>query len=481
MKFLLRSESAIVDRFKRHWSSKELEAEIARRASTLRQNGVSERSIVALVHGGTAQFIADLFAIWMCGGTAACLDPSLTQNELDNLISFMQPTAVLTGHGQTKTVQSRCTFDLSEKIETTQTIVAADSKLDDPALLLFTSGTTGKPKGVLLSFRAVLARTALNAEIIGRAVLSKTLLTLPTHFGHGLIGNLLTPLLSGGTVVIPAAGVSLVQNLADIIDENEITFLSSVPVLWQSVFLGSGRAPKRNTLARVHVGSAPLSSKLWQAIGDWAKCEVVNCYGITEASNWIAGASSDNGFGDGKVGRVWGGRAAVCDVNGTIMPDGEGEIVVQTPSLMLGYFQRPDLTTSVLANGWYRTGDVGTIDKSGAITLSGRANDQINRAGFKIHPADIDMLLEGHPSIVEACCFGEPDPVSNEIVSVAVRLAEGANETRKSLRLWCQTRIRKQAVPERWYFVEKIPRTERGKINREKVRQGIAQKLQLEV
>jgi acyl-coenzyme A synthetase/AMP-(fatty) acid ligase len=173
---------------------------------------------------------------------------------------------------------------------------------------------------------------------------------------------------------------------------------------------------------------------------------------------------------------VWGGRAAIRNENGTISLEGEGEIVVQTPALMLGYFQRPDLTASVLSNGWYRTGDVGIIDASGAIILKGRAKDEINRAGFKIHPADIDMLLESHPSIKESCCFGEPDPVSNEVVSVAVRLASGANETRESLRVWCKTRIRPQAIPERWYFVDEIPRTERGKINRERIRQSIARK-----
>src|ERR1700694_5727835 len=155
---------------------------------------------------------------------------------------------------------------------------------------------------------------------------------------------------------------------------------------------------------------------------------------LTEASNWIAGASSNDGFRDGQVGRVWGGCAAVRSEDGVISLKGEGEIVVQTPALMLGYFQRPDLTASVLSNGWYRTGDVGTIEASGVIILKGRAKDEINRAGLKIQPADIDMLLEKHPSVEESCCFGEPDPISGEVVAVAVRLAEGVSETAASLR-----------------------------------------------
>jgi oxalate---CoA ligase len=461
---------------RRHWSSKDLDAEVTRRSLILRQHGVRDRSIVAILHGGTAHFVADLLAVWACDATAACLDPGLTGGELSNLISFMQPAVMLTkGAPSTTNFSSALTIDLSVASATSKTVQVTDGSLDNPALLLFTSGTTGTPKGVLLSFRAVLARTALNAEVIGRSALSKALVTLPTHFGHGLIGNMLTPLLSGGTIFIPPLGVPLAQTLAELIDQHDIRFLSSVPVLWQLVLLSSRHRPKKNTLVRVHVGSAPLSSTLWQAIADWTGCEVVNCYGITETSNWISGSSSLEGFHDGRVGRVWGGRAAVRDTNGAISLDGVGEIVVQTPALMLGYFRRPDLTESVLSAGWYRTGDIGTIDPSGAIILKGRAKDEINRAGFKIHPADIDMLLEGHSSIQEACCFGEPDAVSGEIVSVAVRLASGACETPASLKAWCADRIRRQAIPERWYFVDKIPRTERGKINRERVRQSLAQ------
>jgi fatty-acyl-CoA synthase len=150
-----------------HWSFKELKAEVTKRSIVLFHNGVSERSIVAILHGGSAHFIADLLAVWSCGATAACLDRRLTPPELNTLISFMQPAAILVGHGQsTAKLQSRFTVDLSAESVTAKSLPAVDSDLDDPALLLFTSGTTGKPKGVLLSFRALLSRVALNTEIM---------------------------------------------------------------------------------------------------------------------------------------------------------------------------------------------------------------------------------------------------------------------------------------------------------------------------
>jgi len=446
--------------------------ELTRRSSILYQNGVSERRIVAILHGGTANFVIDLLAVWACGATAACLDSTLTSSELSNLISFMQPAAVLIRAGQGTADVQKLTIDLSTTSSVSHTSRTNRSDLDQPALLLFTSGTTGTPKGVLLSFRAIFSRVALNAEVIGRNILLRSLLTLPTHFGHGLIGNVLTPLMSGGTVVMPTLGLPLAQNLSELIDEHNVTFLSSAPVLWQ-LALKSARTPRKGTLRRLHVGSAPLSSTLWRNIVDWAGCEVVNCYGITECSNWIAGASSNDGIVDGRVGRVWGGRAAICNDNGVISPEGEGQIIVQTPALMLGYFKQPDVTASVLSNGWYYTGDVGTIGASGEIILKGRIKDEINRAGFKIRPSDIDLLLENHPSVQEACCFGEPDPISGETVSVAVHLADGASQTAESLKAWCADRLRQPAVPERWYFVDEIPRTGRGKISREKVREAL--------
>ena len=244
----------------RHWSSIELQIEVARRSSILSKGGVSPRSIVAISQASGAHFIADLLAVWACGATAACLDPALTPNELQNLIAFMRPVAVLVrGDPRLSIAQYTWVSDLSLTSPGSPTPALAESNLDDPALLLFTSGTTATPKGVLLSFRAILARIALNAAAIGRNTFSKTLATLPVHFGHGLIGNILTPLISGGSVVIPTLGISLARSLADIVDQQEITFLTSVPLFWRMALKLSQR-PRKGTLRRVHVGSAPLSA-----------------------------------------------------------------------------------------------------------------------------------------------------------------------------------------------------------------------------
>lgn len=441
------------------WDSRTLADAVGTRALELAKAGVAPGATVAITHGGTAHFFADLFAVWSCGAAAACLDPTLTAAERDNVIAFCKPALVL---GENRAVTASA-----------KPPPRKDQSLENTALILFTSGTTGAPKGVALPFRAILARLALNQYEIGRDTLARTLVTLPTHFGHGLIGNALTPLTAGGDIVLVPRGLTLAQSLGKLIDEHRITFITSVPSLWQMALRMSPRA-KNATLKRVHIGSAPLSAALWSRIADWAGCEIVNCYGITETANWIGGASSrDHAPADGLIGRPWGGAAGVKDDDGIIRTQGSGEIVVQTPSLMSGYLDRPDLTAAVMNNGWYATGDLGEVDAEGNIRLTGRAKDEINRAGFKVQPAEIDMLLDSHPSVAEACVFGVPDAVSGEIVAAAIRLNAGAKEDAASLRDWCLKRVRREATPERWFFVDDIPKTSRGKVSRDAVRKAL--------
>jgi acyl-CoA synthetase (AMP-forming)/AMP-acid ligase II len=457
------------------WSNAQFASEVALRADRLAAAGIGAGSTLIIAHTGTAHFFADLFAVWRLGTTAAVLPEGLTAGEFGLLVDFVRPAAVLIDRPV-----SGVSFDvpiLHLATEPRAPAAAAEAEIDPrrAALVLFTSGTTGHPKGVVLSFGAVTTRIALNAQQIGPACRGRTLVTLPTSFGHGLIGNALTPLLSGGDIVLHPLGLPLAQNLGRVVDQYRISFMSSVPAFWR-LALKFADPPAGPTLARVHVGSAPLPADLWRAIGDWSRAEVVNCYGVTELANWVAGASSRvEGIADGLVGRLWGGEAAIRDSVGAIRAAGEGELVVKSPSMMSGYLHRPDLTDAAPIDGWYRTGDTATIDARGLITLSGRIKDEINRAGFKVQPAEIDALLETHPAVHEACTFGIADPVSGEIVAAGVQLAPGANITAASLADWCRDRLRREAVPERWFMVDKLPRNERGKISRDMVRRALTE------
>jgi oxalate---CoA ligase len=455
------------------WNSVRLFNEVDRRAAALSDMGFGRGSVIAIGHGGTARFFADLFAIWKIGGTAACLDPTLTAGELRNVVEFSKSAALLVDGALSVEGLSLPVIDVGRSEPTAAAFAVSEPSPDAPALLLFTSGTTGTPKGVVLSFRALRARIEANIAAIGKTALRRALVSLPTHFGHGLIGNSLTPLLSGGDIVLHPLGVQMATDLGRIIDDHDITFMSSVPTLWRMT-LPRSAPPNKRTLLRVHVGSAPFPAALWSQVVAWSGAEVVNCYGTTETANWIAGASSRaDGVADGLIGRMWGGSAALLDQTGEVRKTGDGEILIRSPSLMSGYLDRPDLTSAALHDGWYRTGDRGSIDQEGRLRLTGRIKDEINRAGFKVQPAEIDTLLEKHPAIAEACIFGVGDALGGEAIAAAVRLKNGANVSSQKLQAWCLERVRREAVPEHWFFVSEIPRTARGKVSRDVVRRTL--------
>ena len=450
----------------------EIAAAVVDRAALLRAHGLGRGGHAVIAHGGTPAFFVDLLAVWRTGACAACVNPGLAEAELANVVDFLKPAVVLAGDGFDDDGLPVPVVRVGDRAGTQADGDADASALDDPALILFTSGTTGAPKGVVHSFRSLSARVALNRAHIGDATLQTTLCVLPTHFGHGLIGNCLTPLMAGGRLLLfQNMGLRDMAGLADLIDEHAVSFLSSVPAFWKIARKASA-PPTRGTLRQVNIGSAPLSAELWRAVIDWAGTDhVVNMYGITETANWAAGASArDIAPEDGLVGTLWGGRAAVLADDGSVRDRGDGEILLQTPALMTGYHDRPDLTEAVLRAGWYHTGDIGTVDEAGVIRLSGRAKSEINRAGIKVHPEEVDLLLERHPEVAEACTFAVEDAISGEIVGTAVCLADGAAVTPAELRAWCLERMRRESVPERWYVVDRIPKTDRGKINRDAVK-----------
>lgn len=430
---------------------------VAAEAAALSRLGLAHRDRIVVGHADPLDFLVSLFAAWQAGLVAVGVNPRLSALEQDNVIATAGARAWL---GELRTT-------LPGIVPT----AAASTPLgpDEPALLLMTSGTTGRPKGITLSQAALAARIGHNLAAIPELPLN-TLCILPIFFGHGLIGNVLTPLAAGSRVYLwPGPDATELRGLGAWIDAHDIGFMSSVPSFWKLALRFS--APPAQPLCRVHVGSAPLSREHWEDIARFAGTRNVhNMFGMTETANWIAGGRLDDPGADaGFVGAPWGGEVAVLR-DGAVARSGRGEALVRSPSIMLGYWQRPDLDAEAFHEGWFRTGDIAELDEAGRLTLVGRIKTEINRGGIKVQAEEVDLLLERHPDIAEACAFGLPDAIAGELVAAAIVLKAGAVYDPEAIKAWCRTMARPDAVPSRLFALEAIPRNERGKLVRADVR-----------
>ncbi len=424
-----------------------------------RRTGSNE--FVVLAMSQSAEFFAALLGIWQAGFCALVVDPQLSRSERAIVSNFAKPVGVIGGEGTNW--PSPIVVKSKGLSVAPQAIIKRAS--EEPALALLTSGTTGLPKIVILSFGALASRLQSNIHAVGKTVFSTTLQTLSFAFGHGLIGSALTTLMAGGRLVIPPSGPASALKLGALIDQHNVTFLTSVPAYWHMV-LKAAKRPMLATLQRIHVGSAPLSIEHWKRIQDWCGCDVFNCYGMTETANWVAFQRYAEAVKQGAVGQATDGQFALLDASGKIVDQGNGEVLVKTPGLMTEYFNQPSATESAFKDGWFRTGDIGELGKDGNLRLTGRSKEMINRAGAKVFPSEVDHLLESHPGIVEACSFSIPDAISGETVGAAIVLHPEVPFSQKELTKWCQERARKELVPEQWFVVESLCRSERGKLDR---------------
>lgn len=468
----------------RRWNESETRRQVARRIGRLQALGLKPQDRVFLPFGNRLEFFAELLAIWRLGACAIPVDSRLTAFEIENLARAAKPRLAV----MDETTRSEVVQLLSDTgvrvVETTEVKTDADASethLDSDALILFTSGSTGQPKGVVHTHRSLRARWIALRDHLPVAAFERSLCMLPTHFGHGLICNALFPWLSGNDLYItPPFRPDLIVRLGAMIDEHEITFMSSVPPIWK-LALKVAKPPTRGTLQRVHCGSAPLSAVAWEEIRNWAGCrQVCNAYGITETGSWVAGLrDADVPAEDGLIGEGWGAVVQILHTNDTtkslnkehICAAGEsGYVWLNTPALMKGYFERDDLTAKAIIDGWFMTGDIGVLDDRGRLYLRGRERDEINKGGTKIYPSDIDAVVERFDRASDVCAFALDDPIYGQSVGMAVVLTDRGDDAIRALHEWMKSHLADHKLPSRWWVIETIPRTSRGKINRDDVK-----------
>lgn len=358
----------------------------------------------------------------------------------------------------------------------------ADIDEDDPAVILYTSGTSGRPKGAVHSHRNLVAvadyhafNDALAAALTGAAELPsgrRFLLTSPL-FHIASLHNLVVPRLVTGDAAVIHQGSFDADRVLRLIEAQRVTNWGAMPTMATRMLELDLSGYDLSSLAAFSLNSAPSSAALQQKLRDQlpvARNALVTSYGLTECSTaaTLASPAELAAYPD-TVGRpVVGVTLEIRDSAGNTLPDGaEGEIWVRSPYVMLGYWQDEAATAAAItADRWLRTGDIGVLE-DGRLRLSGRRSDLILRGGENVYPTEIEQCLEEHPAVRECAVLGVPDADLGQQVAALVVVESATATSEEELRAFTAERLAYYKVPARWRLTTTaLPRNATGKVVR---------------
>ena len=346
---------------------------------------------------------------------------------------------------------------------------------DDPAVILYTSGTTGRPRGAVLTHRSLLASARAQVEHLGWDEHTSTVGSLPLNHVGGLTCGILSLLVAGGTVVLqPTFSPSAVLAATA---EHRTTVLSGVPTMLL-MMLGAlaGTPVDTRSLRQVIVGGSILDPSLArQVAATWPDARLINLYGLSESSGAAVLSAPDDDLDTvtRSIGVVIGGfEWRVVDPAGEpVAPGSAGELQLRGACVASGYWDMPEETAETfLAGGWLATGDVVEAEPDGHLAVRARKKEMYIQGGFNVYPADVEAVLAAHPSVALAAGFGVPDPVYGEVGAYVVVPRPGAEADPDELRAWCAERLADYKVPRHVVVASDVPLTPAGKVAKAELR-----------
>jgi acyl-CoA synthetase (AMP-forming)/AMP-acid ligase II len=348
---------------------------------------------------------------------------------------------------------------------------------DDDAVLLYTSGTTGLPKGTLLSHKNIIAGGQYTAMAHGLTAEDRALCSLVLYHINGAVVTAVAPLVSGGTVVMPHR--FRVSNFWELISGFHCTWFSVVPTMISYLYNGPGFDERDLKVGQIRFGrtaSSPLPTSLHKAFEEKFKIPLIETMGLTEtAAPVLSNPMELSKRKYGSVGTPVGNSIKIIDEDGNVVPRGSvGEIMVRGDNVMKGYYKAPDITAKVLeSDGWLHTGDLGYMDEDGFVFVTGRIKEIMIKGGENISPREIDEVLYQHPVVQDAAAVGIPDEHYGEEIMCCVVLKPGCTVTEQELRDHCLEHLGEFKTPKVIKLIDDLPKGPSGKIQRLKLRDMI--------
>lgn len=478
-------------------------------AASLHSFGIQPGDRVGLLLPPCPEFVVGLFAIAKLGGVAVPLSAGLTTAEVRYRLRHSEAAAVVTieTYGgtdflqvfeslmpQLPALQHLVTVgeeDLwyDDRIFQYEDVVSAGSGRDyptrddldpsDPLALVYTAGTTGKPKGVSLSHTNLLFTAAGTAEALGLSVHDRVVGLSGLHHVFGLGPGVLGCLVAGASLVLSEHEAGPAEVL-DLVEAHGVTVLYGVPTLFAEALREQRERPRNLSSLRLGLAAgAPVTASLAQAVEAELCPTFVVGYSLSETGSIVSLTRPDDPATErhGTVGKPLPGATVRILEEGRALPEESiGDVVVSGPGVMSGgYYRQPRETRErVDAEGFLDSGDLGMIGEDGALHLVGRRNDVIIRSGFNVYPREVEDRLRIHPAVEETVVVGVPDSLLGEAICACVIPVEGAIVEEDELRDWCRGTLSRDRVPDLVRILDRFPRTSKGDVRRVELVKWIA-------
>ena len=476
---------------------RELDDLSGRAAAGLREAGLSPGQVVALQLPNIPQFLVAYFGALKAGLVVLPLNPLLMAPELEYHLTDSAAALLIGFQGLHAEAAKACettgvplylvsagegalpegTRPVTELISTAPLdepggdVVARGP--DDTAVLVYTSGTTGKPKGAELTHFQLYMNCTVAGGLFGARSDDVVLAVLPFFHVFGLSSVMNVFVRYGGCLsILPRFQPSAVL---DAIEADRCTVIGGVPTMLHALAQQDITGRDLSALRVAVSGGASLPEDVMRTFEDKYGIEVLEGYGMTET----ASSCSFNRPGDRKVLSIgkplWGVRMRVADSSGQLLPPGRehvGEILIRGHNVMKGYLGRPEATAETLRGGWLHSGDLGYVDEDGFYFIVDRAKDLVIRGGYNVYPREIEEVLYAHPAILEAAVIGKPDERLGEEVVAVVALREGASVSAEEIIAYCRERLAAYKYPREIRFMAELPKGPSGKILKAALRDG---------
>ena len=456
----------------------------AKVAGALRANGIQPGDRVAIILPNVPAFPVAFWGTLLAGGVVVPMNPLLKAGEIDYFftdsgakIAFVWPDFVpeaTKGAANSGTTIIECgpLGPVEGALTGGEPIVEPTERDDeDTAIILYTSGTTGRPKGAELTHKNINLNATRSSSVILQMLESDIIMgCLPLFHVFGLVVGLNAATVVGATLALiprfdPTAAI-------EVIEKERVTIMQGVPTMYAAILNHPNSDGLDTASLRICAsGGSAMPLEVMRAFEEKFGCMILEGYGLSETSPVASFNMPDRERKPGTIGLAIPGCEMRCvDLAGNEVPVGEvGEIAIRGDNVMKGYWGKPEATAEAIPDGWFRSGDLATMDDEGYFTIVDRKKDMILRGGMNVYPREVEEVIYTHPDVLEVAVVAIPDELLGEQVGAAVALKAGSTATPEDIIEFTRERIAAYKYPRQVWVVSELPKGPTGKILRREV------------